>query len=465
LKNNTINYELIKKYTPEVFIENKLIPLMEEEIFIKLLTYKENYNFINADALSFIFQKPIKIEFCEKNIINNLIQNIKINNQLLVLAHKIIENSKIELNSSNYTKEFLEIFLNYVVAHKASDIHIEVQNENVYFRVRIDGILYDLFSYKIELFYIISALLKVLSQLDVANTYQAQDGRFSFYLMSKVYDFRISFVPTINGYESIVIRILDKDKSILNINNLGLEEKNLQIIKNNIAKLQGLIIITGATGSGKTTTMYAIINELEKRSKKIITIEDPVEYEIEGIVQINVDESRGLTFSSVLKNILRQDPDVILIGEIRDKESLDIAIGAALTGHLVITTLHTQNTIKTIDRLFDLGAKPFLVASVLKLIMSQKLIRKLCDQCRESYTYQNKNYFKPIGCEKCNYTGYSGRELILELLEIDERYAKYIREEDISSINLPFENTIGSQIEQKVTNGFTSLEEYFSNEI
>ena len=250
------------------------------------------------------------------------------------------------------------------------------------------------------------------------------NGRFSKVVNSHKYDFRVSIMPTICG-ESIVIRILNKNNVEKSLDDLGLDNYTLKTIKEKISYSQGMILVTGPTGSGKTTTLYSILKQLSFQSKKIITIEDPVEYKLPNIQQIAINNEIGLTFNEVLKNVLRQDPDVLMIGEIRDKESLDIAIQASLTGHLVLATLHTNDSISTINRLLDLNAEPFLVASTLKTIISQRLVLKLCEHCKVKVN-DEENIYENFGCVKCNLTGYKNREIISELFVSDEKIASMI---------------------------------------
>lgn len=467
MNNLTIDFNLIKKYGLEIFTHNKLIPIFENDIFIELASFCPNEKITNKDYLENRFSKPIKIVVYEKNDIEYNLKEIGFKSNLLELSQKVITDASHSSNDNenNNAVLFLKELLSYAINSDSSDIHMEVQNNKAIFRFRVDGKLREVFSFKVEIFITMSALIKLISKLDVAQKRVSQDGRFTLTIGVKQYDFRVSIIPTINLKESIVIRILDKDKKYLSLKNIGLNTNQFNIINRNINKAQGMILVTGATGSGKTTTMYSLLNQLDKKVKKIITIEDPVEYQIDGIIQINIDESRGMTFASILKNILRQDPDVILIGEIRDKESLSMALQAALTGHLVIATLHTNDTLKTIDRLYDLGAEPFLISSVLKLIISQRLIRNLCERCKKKYEFKNKIFAKPIGCEKCNYTGYKGRELVIELLDINDEFESKIREQKINEIIIKKKYTLNYQIFQKLLNFTTSLEEYYFNEI
>ena len=456
-KNLSIDYSIIQKYGLKFFKENEILPVMEEKIFIKLISYK----YMDKTKLETFFLKPIKLEIIQKEIIEFSLQQIEYKFKINEIASECIlaNNTK----NDSRIKALLAMILEYVINLKSSDLHVEVQYNQTVFKARIDGVLEEVFCFNIELFSMMSAICKLESNLDVAQKKLPQDGRFSFIIQNKKYDFRISIVPTINRFESIVIRILDRSNEYLDLEKLGLENNQLKIIQKNIKRLKGMVLVTGATGSGKTTTIYSIINSFDKTNKKIITVEDPVEYDIDGINQINIDEKQGLGFATILKNILRQDPDVIFIGEIRDSESLRLAIQAALTGHLVIATLHTNDTIKTIDRLYDLGAEPFLIASVLKLVISQKLIKRLCDSCKEIYLYDEKMLFRSIGCSECSFNGYKKRDLLIELLEITPEIEKYIHQKESSKIKIKRGEQLSMKLHQKLLDGKISLEEYISH--
>jgi general secretion pathway protein E len=271
-------------------------------------------------------------------------------------------------------------------------------------------------------------------------------------------------MPTIHG-ESIVVRILDNGNVKKDINTIGFETSTLSIIKKTLNLTQGLVLVTGPTGSGKTTSLYSMIHSLNTKNKKIITIEDPVEYKLDGVMQININNEINLDYQTVLKNILRQDPDILLIGEIRDTESLQIAIQASLTGHLVIATLHTNSAIETITRLLDLKAESYLIASTLKMVLSQRLLRILCKECKLKDL--PKNTYTAIGCPACNYVGYKNRQVVTEILEIDEIISTMIaKNKDIHKIQkytkkVEFK-TLKNNAMHLVNNGITTLDEYYS---
>lgn len=282
--------------------------------------------------------------------------------------------------------------------------------------------------------------MKLLSNMDIAEKRKPQDGRFSARVLDKEYDFRISTLPIING-ESIVLRILDKSKILISLGNLGMHPTNLQRFQAAMKAPYGIILVTGPTGSGKTTTLYAALNDMKSVETKIITVEDPVEYQLNLIQQVHVNEKAGLTFAAALRSILRQDPDIIMIGEIRDAETLTIAIQAALTGHLVFSTLHTNDAVSAVTRIVDMGVEPYMVSGALTAIEAQRLVRKLCVNCKQPTKIpevlysrikkyldevENPQFFKPVGCPKCSQTGYTGREMISEILPVSDKISSMV---------------------------------------
>ena len=321
------------------------------------------------------------------------------------------------------------------------------------FKFRIDGRLKIFFSFKIEFLKHISSYVKLISNLDITQVRMPMDGRFSLNLNSIKYDFRLSTMPTIDS-ESIVLRILDNKNINKDLHTLGLSFNILEVLTKTLKLTQGLILISGPTGSGKTTTLYSILKELNCSEKKIITVEDPVEYKIDSICQVPINSKIGLSFEVVLKNILRQDPDIIFIGEIRDKFSLDIALQASLTGHLVIATIHANSAVETISRLFDLQADPFLISSSLKLIMAQRLVLNYCKNCNS------------LGCKKCNFSRFYGRSSIAEILRIDEKLSSLIfKKVDINDIKEYLKTinfkTLLEDGKEKVKQNITSLDEVY----
>ena len=298
---------------------------------------------------------------------------------------------------------------------RASDIHIEPEEENVRVRYRIDGNLQDALTIPKKNQNAVLARLKIMSGMDITESRVPQDGRFKIRVQKKEVDFRVSCLPTSFG-SKIVLRALDKSNLSIGLDELGFSEHTLKNFKEAIAKPFGMILVTGPTGSGKSTTLYSVINKLNTPEKNIITIEDPVEYQVEGITQIQANTDIGLTFASGLRSLLRQSPDVIMIGEIRDSETADIAIKASLTGQLVFSTLHTNDAPTAINRLMDMGVEPFLIASSVVLVAAQRLCRIVCQVCKG----------KGDGCKNCSSTGYRGRQAVLEVLSVDDKIREMI---------------------------------------
>ena len=331
---------------------------------------------------------------------------------------------------------------------RASDIHFEPFEGQFRVRYRVDGVLHDVESPPKRLQAAIVSRVKIMAKLNIAERRLPQDGRIMLRVKGKEVDFRVSSVPTIYG-ESIVLRILDKDSILLDIGKLGFPEDTLIGFNDLIQKPHGIILVTGPTGSGKTTTLYCALEKINSSEKKIITVEDPVEYQLRGINQIQVKPSIGLTFANALRSIVRQDPDVILIGEIRDTETAEIAIHSALTGHLVLSTLHTNDAPSAITRLIDMGMEDYLLSSTIIGILAQRLVRVACPFCRtphspnpvilkemkaEGQRLANLNIFEVKGCEKCSNTGYWGRSGIFEFLEITDGIRRLILEKKDSTI-------------------------------
>jgi type II secretory ATPase GspE/PulE/Tfp pilus assembly ATPase PilB-like protein len=329
---------------------------------------------------------------------------------------------------------------------RASDIHIETRDSEVVVKYRIDGALYPATD-PIDIRYAqnIIARIKVMSELDIAERRVPQDGRFRVRVRGRKIDFRVSIMPTVYG-EDAVIRILDKEQinesfRELNLTTVGFADRDLPKFRRFIAEPYGMVLVTGPTGSGKTTTLYAALNEIRNDEDKIITIEDPVEYQLQGITQIPVNEKKGLTFARGLRSILRHDPDKIMVGEIRDNETAQIAINAALTGHLVFTTVHANNVIDVIGRFLNMGVEAYQFVSSLNCVLAQRLVRTLCPRCKQAYTpeddelresgldpnlHRGNTFYAHVGCEICNFTGYRGRTSIHELLDVSDSIRELI---------------------------------------
>lgn len=443
----------------EINFSNDVFDLISTKLIkkISLIPYKQDienlYVFkhdddclVNDNILKLIFNKKIiykiisKSEFdnivnyLDKSSLNNfyeeiLEENLKTSGKLPLFEEKNeFFNSDIK---NNLVVRTIDNLIEKAILSKASDIHFEPSDNIVNVRMRIDGELKKVNEYNSDLYSQITSRIKILSNLDITNHSLTQDGKFSFKYNNEYYDIRTSVLPTNHG-ERISLRVLDDLSNKISLDNLYLDSTSKEKLKKVLNSMNGLILVVGPTGSGKTTTLYSMLKEKIDEKINIITVEDPIEYSINGISQVQVDYNTGLTFQATLRSVLRQDPDVFMIGEIRDEESAKIAIRSAITGHLVFSTLHANDAISTISRLKDMGIPPFMIANSLKVVIYQKLIKRRCEHCLES----------TLGCSHCNYTGFKGRIAIGELLYIDEELKQSI-------INDEFENKINEYIKNK----------------
>ncbi len=370
----------------------------------------------------------------------------------------------------------------------ASDIHVEPYEKVFRIRFRIDGVLYDAMNPSLKFKNAIISRLKIMSKLDIAERRLPQDGRIKIKTeRDREVDFRVSVLPTLFG-EKVVLRLLDKSSLQLDMKKLGFEKDDLNNFQKGITQPFGMVLVTGPTGSGKTTTLYSALNELNKTSKNISTVEDPVEYNLMGVNQVQIHEEIGLTFANTLRAFLRQDPDIILVGEIRDFETAEIAVKAALTGHLVLSTLHTNDAPSTVNRLLNMGIEPFLISSSVILILAQRLVRKICPECKTPVTlpgqafidlgvkpeeFQNIPLYKGTGCKNCSNTGFKGRIAIYEVMPLNENLKEFILK-GASSTDLKKEairsdmSTLRNSAINKMKQGLTTVEEVlritFANE-
>ncbi|HOO46690.1 MAG TPA: type II secretion system ATPase GspE [Deltaproteobacteria bacterium] len=362
---------------------------------------------------------------------------------------------------------------------RASDIHVEPYESDVKVRYRVDGILHDVLTLPKRIHSAVVSRIKVMATLNIAEKRLPQDGRIGIKLGDHSVDMRISTVPTVNG-ERVVMRILDKSSVLFGLEELGYYPDDLRAIERLIKQEHGIVLVTGPTGSGKTTSLYSMLNKINSPDKNILTIEDPIEYQLKGIGQIPVNTKVGLTFASGLRSIVRQDPDVILVGEIRDLETAEIAIQAALTGHLVFSTLHTNDSSSAITRLIDMGIEPFLVTSSVNAILAQRLVRKICPACRQEYFPEDESLleiglskemlhkdgylFRGAGCRECIETGYKGRTGIYEILFMNDSIKSTILKTSDSNIikNVAIKeglHTLREDGARKVEDGITTIEE------
>ena len=372
--------------------------------------------------------------------------------------------------------KLVDLILMQAIKDRASDIHIEPFKNKINIRYRIDGILYEIPPPSKHLLPAIVSRIKILSNMDIAERRLPQDGVFYVKVENKDIDIRVSTIPAIFG-EKVVMRILDKTSTPLNLGELGFDPEDLEKFRRAIVSPHGLVLITGPTGSGKTTTLYAALNEIKSPRKNISTVEDPVEYKLEGINQVQIKSNIGFTFSNALRAFLRQDPDIIMVGEVRDLETAQICVRASLTGHLVLSTLHTNDAPSAISRLIDIGVEPYLISSSLIMVGAQRLIRRLCPECKEAYeTTPNlvKDYgikqellYKPKGCDYCSHTGYRGRIAIYEIVVINDQLRELIAR--VATLGEIKDKTKGLGLRtllysgmKKAEEGFTSVEEVLS---
>jgi general secretion pathway protein E len=371
----------------------------------------------------------------------------------------------------------INALLTEAIKENASDIHIESYEKRMAVRFRIDGVLREIIEPQREFASMVISRLKVMAKLDIAEKRLPQDGRISLVVAGRTVDVRVSTLPS--GYgERVVLRILDKQANQLSLKQLGMADHELQTIEQMIARPHGIILVTGPTGSGKTTSLYAVLNQLNQRTRNILTVEDPIEFYLDGIGQTQVSNKVDMTFAKGLRAILRQDPDIVMVGEIRDRETAEISVQASLTGHLVLSTLHTNTAVGAITRLRDMGIEPFLLASSMVGVIAQRLLRKLCPSCKKSAsipTYdliglgylakpgERVNVFFPEGCEHCKNSGYKGRVGIFELISIDSVLRGLINEHaDEAELEKQARHTSRSIQEsalEKVLSGVSSLDE------
>ena len=369
---------------------------------------------------------------------------------------------------------FVNSLLAQALADSASDIHVEPSKNIMRVRMRVDGKLRDVPSPDKKMFLAIVSRIKILAGIDIAKTRTPQDGRFNIRESAREVGVRVSTFPTIHG-EKVVLRLLDKSTALYGIDNLGFLRDDKEKIKNVLKRPYGFILSTGPTGSGKSTTLYAILNFINSPEKNIITIEDPVEYTLEGLAQAQVNPRAGMTFESGLRSILRQDPDIIMVGEIRDRETANIAVHSALTGHLVLSTLHTNDAASAVTRLVEMGIEPFLVTSSVSCVIGQRLLRKICPECKESYyptpsvhkTFQIREdvlLYRGKGCPACKYKGYRGRTGVYEVLVMDDELRELIISRAPSEVLKKKAHEKGMRVMRddaimKVLFGTTTLEE------
>lgn len=494
LKPNEIDTQSVQGLTIQFCRENKVLPilLMNESVRVAVV---DPFNFAPIDALKLFFGREIEIVLAVDAKLMDAINRVFERSETLVKGLEE-EADEFDLNVAE-TVDLLEAgddeapvirFVNGMlfaaIKDKASDIHIEPFEKSTTVRFRMDGILYDRYTVPKSLHAAISSRIKVMAELNIAEKRIPQDGRVKVKIAGREIDIRISVVP-VNFGERIVMRLLDKSSVVLELPSLGFLEKDIQQIASLTSSKYGIFLVTGPTGSGKSTTLSACLKGIATPERNVITVEDPVEYQIQGVGQIAVNPKVGLTFASGLRSILRQDPDVVMVGEIRDKETAEIAINASLTGHLVLSTIHTNDAPGSITRLADMGIEPFLISSSIVGVLAQRLIRTLCKNCAESFEAKdtdlnmgevNKEYLeqrynksrfilkRAKGCSECRYTGYKGRAAIYELMVVtDEIRALILNRDDANNIRKMAVKqgmlSLRDSAIDKLVNGQTTLDE------
>ena len=448
IKTDAIPFDLVQKIPINFAKRNELLPLRKEGDELEV-AIADPINIYALDDLRILLGTPIRPIIASSAQITDAINDIYNRNtesqravmedlteeNLDTLAQELQEPQDL-LDASDEAPiiKLVNSLLFRAVKQKASDIHVEPFERDLVVRFRIDGVLYDIMHPPKKTQNSVISRIKIMANLNIAEKRLPQDGRIRIKIAGKDIDIRVSTLPTSFG-ESVVMRLLDKSKVVLSLDTVGISGKNLGTVQDLINKSHGIILVTGPTGSGKTTTLYAMLSQINSSDLKIITVEDPVEYQLPGINQIQVNPKIDLTFAAGLRSILRQDPDVVMIGEIRDRETAEIAIQASLTGHLVISTLHTNDSASSVTRLIDMGVEPFLVASSVIAIMAQRLVRTVCRQCGVKYKptaeelaqvglrleqLGDKTIYRPKGCPACMDTGYVGRTGIHEILLLDD---------------------------------------------
>jgi len=479
-----IDMRLFSRVPYKQLIKYNTIPVEENDLNV-VIVFDDPLDMEAQDAMQRLFpKKPIKISISKPKQIQQYLQRMEINESVKGLVSEIRKDLNHEddfediNNESPAVLKLIDIILKSAIYIGASDIHIEATEKNCIVRERVDGMLRQSFTFNKDIYNPLASRMKLLSNLDIAEKRRPQDGRFSATLSKKDFDFRVSTLPTIFG-ESIVLRILDKTKAMIKLEDAGMSKFCFERFSKAIEVPYGIVLVTGPTGSGKTTTLYGALNAIKDIKDKIITVEDPVEYQMTGLQQVQVRPKVGLTFATALRSILRQDPDKIMIGEIRDQETLRIAIQAALTGHLVLSTLHTNDALSAVTRILDMGIEEYLVSGALIAIQAQRLVRKICVHCKKEtmlpesllknvkqYLPENPVFYVGAGCKECGHSGYSGREMISEVLTISETFSRMIARSATKNemLNQAMEEGFINMFEdgvRKALTGKTTIEEIY----
>ena len=453
----------------EVISPNKISPDLYHEIY-KFLKNDFILTLCNAEN----FNELLTNTFSVNNTSNDISEELSDEFDLQTFAGSISATEDL-LSGSNDTPiiKLINGVISQAIKARASDIHFEPYEDRIVVRFRVDGILREVLSQDSKISSVLISRIKIISGLDISERRLPQDGRVSLSLGDKSIDVRVSTLPSSYG-ERVVLRLLDKQSAQINIEDLGLPPKILSNYKSSLKNPEGIILFTGPTGSGKTTTLYAGLRHLSDSSQNILTVEDPIEYTLRGIGQTQVNSKTGYTFAKGLRAILRQDPDIVMVGEMRDVETAQIGIQASLTGHLVLSTVHTNSAIAAITRLRDMGIESFLLASSLRTIISQRLVRRLCLECKKEEVASlqiqkifnldsSQKIWNSIGCSSCSYTGYQGRIAIAECIQIDKELKELIHnnasENAIANYVFKENKSIDDASLELLKNGTTSCEE------
>lgn len=480
LQSYVINSDAVKEVGENYARQNKIIPIDFKNGYL-LLVMVDPMDLVVIDDVSIMTGMKIKPAIASKASIIAAIDSIY-NKELDEIKSKeestehealgaIEENEEV---SNSPMVRLVNKIISDGIKSGASDIHIEPNQDNVRIRFRIDGDLRRYVITKKENHAPLTTRIKIMGKMDISEKRKPQDGRIETVINSHLVDMRISVLPTVYG-EKIVIRLLDRSSVVTDKSKLGFSKRNLKIIEKIMQIPQGIILATGPTGSGKTTTLYSMLKELNTVDKNLITVEDPVEYRLKGINQVQVNKKAGLTFASGLRSILRQDPDVVMVGEIRDEETASIAIRASITGHVVLSTLHTNDTASTITRLIDMKVKPYVLSSALIGVISQRLVKRLCNNCKEEFITDRadmellklkkpEKIYRAKGCSACNDVGYSGRTAIHEIMVINKEVKKKINDDCSAAVIKDAAVESGMQLLEEscrevVLRGETTIEE------
>ena len=445
--------EIIEKVPPSIANMYKIVPV-EADNGTLVVAMSDPLNVSLLDEVKFMLDCPVKgavsnegaIERAIKRYYGDQVESIESVIRQLEKEEELADSGTIDLSKIEMmgslppVVKLLNLILYQAIRDRASDIHFEPFENEFKIRYRIDGALYEMAPPPPHIALALISRIKVMSRLDIAETRMPQDGRIALTIAGKPVDLRVSTLPTMYG-ESVVMRVLDRSVVSLSLEQIGFADEELRMFRDLIQKPDGIILVTGPTGCGKTTTLYSALQEINTPDLKIITTEDPVEYDIEGIMQVAVNEEIGVTFATCLRSIVRQDPDVILVGGVRDLETAEMAIEASLTGHLVFSTLHTNDAPTAITRMIELEVQPFLISATLQAVVAQRLVRKICQRCKtefvptEEMLYElglrredigNNKFYYGRRCIECNHTGYKGRTAIFETLVVSERIRQMI---------------------------------------